>query len=178
LVTDLSGRGVGLDAVRSALQRLGGIVEVSSNPGAGTIFSLRLPVSFSMSQLMVVRIGSERYGIPINEIVETHRLRRDVVQPVRAGKAFVLRNQTIPLLYLHELLQVPRNDMAAGDLRVLIVEVSNQRFGIAIDEIADRAATLTRPLSGLLQSIPGISGTTLLGDGKVLLVLNLEELVS
>jgi two-component system chemotaxis sensor kinase CheA len=176
-VTDLSGRGVGLDAVRSALHRLGGVVEISSNPGAGTVFSLRLPVSFSMSQLMVVEVGSERYGIPIDEIVETHRLRRDLVQPVRAGQAFVLRDQTVPLLYLGELLQMPQARAAAGDLKVLIVQVGNDRLGIAVDGIADRAETLTRPLSGLLRNIPGVSGTTLLGDGKVLLVLNLEELV-
>jgi two-component system chemotaxis sensor kinase CheA len=176
-VTDLSGRGVGLDAVRSALHRLGGVVEVAGNPGAGTVFSLRLPVSFSMSQLMVVEVGSERYGIPIDGIIETHRLRRDVVQPVRAGQAFVLRDQTIPLLYLGELLQMPEARAAAGDLKVLIVQVGDERLGIAVDGIADRAETLTRPLSGLLRNIPGVSGTTLLGDGKVLLVLNLEELV-
>ncbi|TDK35030.1 chemotaxis protein CheA [Rhizobium deserti] len=176
-VTDLSGRGVGLDAVRNALHRLGGVVEIASNPGAGTVFSLRLPVSFSMSQLMVVEVGSERYGIPIDEIVETHRLRRDLVQSVRAGQAFVLRDQTVPLLYLGEFLQMPQAQAKAGDLKVLIVQVGNERLGIAVDGIADRAATLTRPLSGLLRNIPGVSGTTLLGDGKVLLVLNLEELV-
>jgi two-component system chemotaxis sensor kinase CheA len=176
-VTDLSGRGVGLDAVRSVLHRLGGVVEVAGNPGAGTVFSLRLPVSFSMSQLMVVEVGSERYGIPIDEIIETHRLRRDVVQAVRAGQAFVLRDQTIPLLYLGELLQIPEARAAAGDLKVLIVQAGDERLGIAVDGIADRAETLTRPLSGLLRNIPGVSGTTLLGDGKVLLVLNLEELV-
>jgi two-component system chemotaxis sensor kinase CheA len=176
-VTDLSGRGVGLDAVRSVLHRLGGVVGVAGNPGGGTIFSLRLPVSFSMSQLMVVEVGSERYGIPIDEIIETHRLRRDVVQPVRAGQAFVLRDQTIPLLHLGELLQMPEARAAAGDLKVLIVQAGDERLGIAVDGIADRAETLTRPLSGLLRNIPGVSGTTLLGDGKVLLVLNLEELV-
>jgi two-component system chemotaxis sensor kinase CheA len=130
-----------------------------------------------MSQLMVVEVGSERYGIPIDEIIETHRLRRDVVQAVRAGQAFVLRDQTIPLLYLGELLQIPEARAAAGDLKVLIVQAGDERLGIAVDGIADRAETLTRPLSGLLRNIPGVSGTTLLGDGKVLLVLNLEELV-
>jgi two-component system chemotaxis sensor kinase CheA len=97
--------------------------------------------------------------------------------PVRSGKAFVLRDQTIPLLSLADLLRLPASDIVAGDLRVLIVQAGSERIGIAVDAIAERAETLLRPLSGLLRGFPGIAGTTLLGDGKVLLVLDLEALI-
>lgn len=175
-VSDLSGRGVGLDAVKTAVQRLGGRVDLSSVPGTGTVFRLSLPVSFSMSRLMVVTVGGERYGIPIEAIIETIKLNADAVQPVRSGQAFVLRDRTIPLLHLGRLLQMPPM-VAAGDLRVLVVQAGDERIGIAVDTIAERTETLMRPLSGLLRGVPGIAGTTLLGDGKVLLVLDLETLI-
>jgi two-component system chemotaxis sensor kinase CheA len=175
-VSDLSGRGVGLDAVKTAVQRLGGRVDLSSVPGTGTVFRLSLPVSFSMSRLMVVTVGGERYGIPIEAIIETIKLNADAVQPVRSGQAFVLRDRTIPLLHLGRLLQMPPT-VAAGDLRVLVVQAGDERIGIAVDTIAERTETLMRPLSGLLRGVPGIAGTTLLGDGKVLLVLDLETLI-
>ena len=176
-VSDLSGRGVGLDAVKSAVQRLGGTVELSSEPSVGTSFRLTLPVSFAMSRLMVVEARGERYGIPIEGIVETLRLPAAAIMPVRSGEAFVLRDGTIPLLHLGTLLQLDLERRPAGDARVLVVEANGRRVGIAVDAIAERAETLMRPLSGLLRGMPGIAGTTLLGDGRVLLVLDLEALI-
>jgi two-component system, chemotaxis family, sensor kinase CheA len=176
-VSDLSGRGVGLDAVKSAVQRLGGKLELSSVLEVGTVFRLSLPVSFAMSRLMVVVAGGERFGIAIESIVETLRLSADAIMPLRAGEAFVLRDRTIPLLHLAELLQLPLAAGVAGDLRVLIVQAGAERIGIAVDAIAERAETLMRPLSGLLRGMPGIAGTTQLGDGRVLLVLDLEALI-
>jgi two-component system chemotaxis sensor kinase CheA len=113
----------------------------------------------------------------ISDVIETHKLPASSIQFVQAGSAFVLRNRTIPLLYLAGLLQMPSASSPSGDLKVLIVQVGNEQIGVAVDAIAERAETLTRPLTGLLQGVVGIAGTTLLGDGRVLLVLNLEELV-
>lgn len=176
-VSDLSGRGVGLDVVHRSVQKLGGTLDLNSAPGSGTSFILRLPISFSMTQLMVVGVAGERYGIPIGDVIETHKIPSTTVQAIRAGRAFVLRDKTIPLLHLAELLQLPSSDSMHSDLKILIVQAGADRIGVAVDEIAERAETLTRPLGGLLQSVPGIAGTTLLGDGRVLLVLNLEELI-
>jgi two-component system chemotaxis sensor kinase CheA len=176
-VSDLSGRGVGLDAVRSSVKRLGGTLELQSTIGCGTSFVLKLPISFSMTQLIVVQVGDERYGIPISDVIETHKLAASAVQSIRAGKAFVLRNRTIPLLRLGELLQMQSPNSHSSDLKVLVVRAGEDEIGVSVDAIAERAETLTRPLAGLLHGVPGIAGTTLLGDGKVLLVLNMEELV-
>lgn len=176
-VTDLSGRGVGLDVVQRSIQSLGGTLDLQSAVGSGTTFKLRLPVSFSMAQLMVVKVGDERYGIPISDIVETQKLPRRAIQKVKSGCAFVLRNRTIPLLHLSDLLSLPSSEAPSDDLKVLIVRSGADLIGVAVDAIAERAETLTRPLTGLLKGVPGIAGTTLLGDGMVLLVLNLEELI-
>ncbi|MGE7368795.1 chemotaxis protein CheA [Neorhizobium sp. NPDC001467] len=179
-VSDLSGRGVGLDVVRTAIERLGGSVGLSSVTGSGTRFVLRLPISFSMAELMVVEVGGERYGIPMSEILETCRLPLKDVQPVRAGRAFVLRNSTIPLVDLSDMLKHPqrKSPPSAGDLKVLILRHGGERIGVVVDTITERAETLTRPMAGLLQGVMGVAGTTLLGDGKVLLVLNIEELIA
>ncbi len=176
-VSDLSGRGVGLDAVQNSIKVLGGTVELKSVAGEGTSFILKLPISFSLTQLMIVEVGSERYGVAMTDVIETHRLPRAAIQSVRAGEAFVLRDRTIPLLDLRSLLQLPPQQSSPHDLKVLIVQSGGEKVAIAVDAIAERAETLTRPLAGLLHGIHGISGTTLMGDGRVLLVLDIEELI-
>ncbi|MVA12180.1 chemotaxis protein CheA [Agrobacterium vitis] len=176
-VSDLSGRGVGLDVVRRSVERMGGTLVMQSTPTAGTAFVLRLPISFSMTQLMVVEVGNERYGIPITDVLETHKLAASVVQLVRDNHAFILRDKTVPLLYLSDLLQLAKKRPFSEDLKVLIVRIGEDLIGIAVDQIAERAETLTRPLVGLLQGVRGVFGTTLLGDGRVLLVLDIEGLM-
>src|SRR5690606_15474475 len=134
-VSDLSGRGVGLDAVQSSVSRLGGTLELQSVVGEGTAFLLKLPISFAMTQLMVVEVGEERYGIPISDVIETQKIPADAIQPVRAGKAFILRDRTIPLLHLGELLQTPSISAPAGELKVLIVRTGDADIGVVVDAI-------------------------------------------
>jgi two-component system chemotaxis sensor kinase CheA len=176
-VSDLSGRGIGLDAVQNSIKVLGGTVELRSVAGEGTSFMLKLPISFSLTQLMIVEVGSERYGVAMADVIETHRLPRAAIQSVRAGEAFVLRDRTIPLLDLRSLLQLPPRQSVLEDVKVLIMQAGEEKVAIAVDAIAERSQTLTRPLAGLLHGIHGISGTTLMGDGRVLLVLDIEELI-
>lgn len=176
-VSDLSGRGVGLDVVKRSIQRLGGDVEMQTVVGEGTSFTLRLPVSFSMTQIMVVEVDGERYGVPIADVIETQKVPIAAVQLVRGNRAFILRDRTVPLLHLGQLLNTTGLKKVSNELKVLIVQAGAERIGVAVDTIAERVETLTRPLAGLLQGMTGIAGTTLLGDGKVLLVLKLEELI-
>jgi two-component system chemotaxis sensor kinase CheA len=175
-VTDLSGRGVGLDAVRTDIARLGGTVSLHSRLGEGTRTILRLPISFAMAQLLVVSVGGERYGVPMQDVVETVRLRRDAITPIRSNRAFVLRNRTVPLLALSDLLGLP--EVAPnGELTILVMYIAEQLVGIAVDSVNERIETITRPLNGLLRGMPGMAGTTVLGSGQVLLVLDVAELV-
>lgn len=177
-VSDLSGRGVGLDAVQRSIHQLGGTLELTSEPGAGTSFNLALPVSFSMTQLMVVEVAGERYGIPIADVIETHRITAAAIQPIRAGKAFVRRGTATPLLFLAEVLRLREAVPYEGHVKVLVVQSGGDEVGLVVDTIAERTETVTKPLTGLLRDVPGIAGTTLLGDGRILLVLDVEELLS
>ncbi len=175
-VSDLSGRGVGMDAVKIAVQRLGGRIAIDSLPGEGTAISLSLPLSVSLTRVMVVAAAGETWGIPMDRVVETLRVPRDAVVPVRAGEAFNWRDQAIPLLPLAGLVGAavrPRSQ----DARVLVVRSGNTATGIAVDAIDDRADLAVRPLEGLLAAVPGVSGSALLGDGRVLMILDPEVLV-
>jgi len=176
-ISDLSGRGVGLDAVRTEIARLGGSVAIDSRIGEGTSINLRLPVSFAMTQLLVVTVDGERYGVPMPSVVETVRVAQDAITPIRAGRAFVLRDRTVPLLSLSRLLDLPDAAPSEKELTVLVLDIHGEPVGIIIDAIAERLETVTRPLGGVLRGIRGIAGTTVLGDGRVLLVLDVAGLI-
>ncbi|WIJ25840.1 chemotaxis protein CheA [Devosia sp. RR2S18] len=175
-VSDLSGRGVGLDAVRTDIARLGGTVGLDSRLGQGTIATLRLPISFAMTQLLVVSVCGERYGVPMQDVVETVRIRPEAITSIRANRAFVLRDHTVPLLALSDLLGLAKAP-PAEEMIVLVLELVDQRVGIIIDEINERIETISRPPGGLLKGMLGMAGTTVLGSGEVLLVLDVAELV-
>src|SRR5690606_30074544 len=120
-VTDLSGRGVGMDVVRSTVERLGGQVGVESAPGSGTTIRLSLPVTVAMTQVMAVRVDDELYGIPLDEIVETAFVAHDRILPVRDAEAFVLRDRTLPLVWLADLLSVQRKPEAGFGVKVVVM---------------------------------------------------------
>lgn len=176
-VTDISGRGVGMDAVRAAVERLGGSVGVESVPGRGTTIRLSLPVTVVLSKIMVVRVGDESFGIPMDTVVETARLPRDRIVPIGQGEAFVFRGRTLPLLHLSALLKSAASGRADKDCRVLVVDTGLDLAGIAVDAFGERMDVLLKPMSGLLAGVPGYAGTALRGDGSVLMVLDLPELV-
>jgi two-component system chemotaxis sensor kinase CheA len=175
-VTDVSGRGVGMDAVRTAIERLGGRVSIASTPGEGASVRLVLPVSVLLTRIMVVRVGEEAFGVPIDSVVETTRLPRDRVVSIRDRKAFVFRGRTLSLLDLSILLGRD-SDVQEGDLRVMLVSTGSERVGVAVAGFGERMDVMLRPMTGILAGMPGFAGTTLRGDGSVLMVLDLAELI-
>ncbi|MBO9711447.1 chemotaxis protein CheA [Sphingomonas sp.] len=175
-VTGLSGRGVGMDAVKAAVERLRGRIDVESRPGKGTEFRLRLPLSAITTRLLVVRVGEDRYGVPLDQIVETAGIPADRIVPLGLGEACVLRDRTLPVLDLASLLGA--SSEAAPVARLIVTEADNAPVAVRVDAFGDRLDALVRERRGLLASVPGVAGTALLGDGGVLLVLNLPELVA
>jgi len=176
-VTDLSGRGVGMDAVRSAVGRLGGQVDVRSRQGCGTTIRLSLPLTIVMTKVMAVRVADELYGIPLDGILETAFVPASRVRPVRDAEAFVLRDRTLPLVRLRDLLEIPRTPEAPQSLKVVVMAAGDDLVGVAVDGFAERMDVLMRPMTGILAGMPGVVGTTLLGDGSVLMILDIPELI-
>ena len=176
-VTDLSGRGVGLDAVRSAVTRLGGRVALSTQLGQGTIVRLTLPASVVLTGIVIVGCGGDLYGVPIDAVIETLRLPPDRVVPIRCGRAFAWRDQAVPIFDLAALLGQPVA-VPAGDLKLLVFRHGEAVSAVAVDGFSDRQSLLLRPMDGLLSGMKGLAGTALLGTGQVLIVLDLAELVA
>ena len=175
-ITGVSGRGVGMDAVQTAVERLRGSIEIDSAIGRGTIFRLRLPASAITTRLLVIECGGGRYGVALDQIVETVRVESDALVPLGQGTAFVLRERTVPVLSLAALLGSEQRPAAAAKL--LVTRLAGEPVAVRVDAFAERIDTLVRPPTGILASVPGVTGTTVTGDGGVLLVLDLPELVA
>jgi two-component system chemotaxis sensor kinase CheA len=175
-VSAVSGRGVGMDAVQATVERLGGRVEIGSVPGQGTTIRLRLPLNAIMTRLLIVHAGGERYGVPLDRIVETASLPSDHIVPVGGGRACVLRDRTLPILSLARLLG--SEDRPSPLTKLLVTEAAAEPVGVIVDGFGERIDGLVRPKAGLMTGVPGVAGTTMLGDGGVLLVLDLAELVA
>jgi two-component system chemotaxis sensor kinase CheA len=179
-VTDISGRGVGMDAVRRATGRMGGRVDIRTAPGAGSTIRLVLPQSLTLTTVIVVGVGGERYGIPIDRVIETARIPVDRIRPVHDGEAFVLRDRTIPLSRLASVLGLPPSGRTAADVKVLIVAAGDglEVAGLEVDGFGERVQIMPRPMSGLLSGAPRLLGTALMGDGGVLMVLDVGALLT
>jgi two-component system chemotaxis sensor kinase CheA len=174
-VTGLSGRGVGMDIVRSTVERLGGRVTVSSRPQRGTTVRFTLPFTVMMTQVLTVEAAGQVFGVPMDAVVETVRVGRDAIRPVGAARALVLRNRTLPVIDLGKALGRDAS-VSDGEANVLVVSVAGQWGGLEVDRLGDRLDVMLKPPEGLLSGVPGIDGTTLLGDGRVLIVLDLHEI--
>ena len=175
-VTDLSGRGVGMDVVRTTIERLGGRVTVSSRKGLGTTVRFTLPFTVMMTEVLTVEAAGQMFGVPMEAIVETVRVGRDAIAPVGAARAIVLRHRTVPVIDLG--LALGRASSAsAADATVLVVSVDGQWGGLEVDRLGEPMDVMLKPPEGLLASVQGIDGTTLLGDGRVLIVLDLRAIL-
>ena len=176
-VTDVSGRGVGMDAVQTAIDRMGGRIDLVSKVGAGTTITLVMPLHAITTKLLIVEVGADRFGVPLNHIVETSSIDQSAIFPIGRGRACVHRDRTLPLLSLGSLLdQPPVNGRA--ETKLLVMGTGTEAVGVTVSAFRERIDAMVRPPRGLLANIPGMAGTTLLGDGEVLLVLDLPELVA
>jgi two-component system, chemotaxis family, sensor kinase CheA len=175
-VTDLSGRGVGMDAARASIERLGGRVGLETRRAVGSTVRFFLPFSVMMTRVMTVEAGGQLFGIPLDAVVETVRVRREQIQPVGQAHAFVLRNQTVPLVALGPMLGWAKAE-SASDATVVVTSSGGLLAGLEVDQLGGRMDVMLKPPEGLLSGIPEIAGTTVLGDGSVLLVLDVKEVL-
>lgn len=179
VISDLSGRGVGMDVVRSAVEKVNGTVGIESEVGKGTRLYLSLPLSMAVTNVMIIESNKQIFGVPMDMVVETVRVPRTHIQTIKQKQTTVLRGRIVPLLPLNDLLargvtQVP-ND--ADEFATLIVRVHGEHVGILVDDFRETVDIILKPMTGILGGLGGYSGAALLGDGSVLLVLNPRELI-
>jgi len=174
-VSDLSGRGVGMDAVRSAVERLGGAVTLESRLGEGTTIRMKLPLSMAVTRVLTVDLAGQLYGVPMELVVETVRIEPANIRRMKSSEAVVLRDQVIPITRLRNLLGMePRPSPLES---VLILRIGSVLVGLVIDDFGTGMDIILKPFAGILANLGGFSGTAVLGDGRVLLVLNLKEIL-
>ncbi|MEV0897306.1 chemotaxis protein CheA [Actinoplanes sp. NPDC049802] len=176
-VSDLSGRGVGMDAVRASVEKLGGAVTMRSKLGEGTSTRLRLPLSMAVTQVMVVSVAGQRFGIPVDLVVETVRVPAGEVSRVLHQDVVMMRGEVVPVIDLARALDMPWSLDSGADRAILVASVSGQRIGLLVEQFHREVDVILKPLEGLLAYADEFSGTALLGDGLVLLVLNMKEVL-
>ncbi|OUD10614.1 hypothetical protein BVC71_03740 [Marivivens niveibacter] len=175
-VSDLSGRGVGMDVVASMVRRLGGQISIDSEPGLGARVTLSLPLSMAVQQLMMVEVGDGLYGVPVDSVVESQKISPVSIRRHRDAEMVLLRDRLIPLVRMRDLFQCDAQD-DPETLSVMVVDVNGHESGLVVDRFHPGVDAIVKPMSGVLANYDCYSGTALLGDGSILLALNLREIV-
>jgi two-component system chemotaxis sensor kinase CheA len=174
-VSEVSGRGVGMDAVRASVERLGGTVTLRSTPGQGSLVRLRLPLSMAVAQVMVFSVAGQRFGIPVEAVVETARVPRSAIRRIVDQDVFVLRDEVVPVVDLAAALRLGWDIPERANL--MVVGVNGHKVALVVERFHREIDAIVRPLDGVLAASREFAGTALLGDGMVLLILDLKEVV-
>jgi len=176
-VTAVSGRGVGLDVVKTKVEALGGSVKVDSKPGKGTKFRLELPLTLAILQAMLMNVGREIYAVPLQSIVRTVRIKDENIKGVMGNEVAVLQDMNVPIIRLHDMFDVVRDREEKEDLLV-IVRKGKALAGLAVDSIMSEQDIIIKPLrTRIMKETKGFAGFTILGTGKVVLILDVAGLV-
>lgn len=178
VVTDVSGRGVGMDAVKTKIESLGGMVDVETKINEGSRFKIRLPLTLAIIQALLINVRSEIYAIPLGSIDSTINIKPDDIKTIRNQEAILLRGQIIPIVRLAQLLEVPEQETEnQEELFVVIVHMGDRRAGIIVDTLIGQQEIVIKSLGNLLAGIKVIAGATILGNGQVALILDIGSLM-
>ena len=173
-VTDISGRGVGIDVVNTRVRALGGSVDMKSVKGQGTSVTVRLPVTLAIVRSLLARVGDETYAIPMTHVNETVHVERDTLRHVKGREVLVLRDDVLPLLHLRDVVRLPRRDGQGG--QVVVLEVADRRAGMVVDELTGQQEIVIKPFDAVKDGLSVFSGATILGDGVPALILDVSSL--
>ena len=178
-VSDLSGRGVGMDVVRSVIEKVNGTVQLESEKGKGSRIRISLPLSMAITNVMIVESDGRMFGVPMEAVRETVRIPRSAVKNIKKNMAAVLRGRIVPLKALNPLLGLdsPQRTNDQDEFAVLVVGVGNEAVGLLVDEFHQTVDIILKPMTGILSGITAYAGSALLGDGSVLMILNIREVV-
>jgi len=175
-VSDLSGRGVGMDVVRNNIRNLNGIIDVQSEYGKGSTFILKLPLTLAVIQALVVKVAKEIYAVPLASVVETIRISEQEIQTIDHKEVIRHRDSVIPVLYLDRLFNVIRSQDEYETSRkikyVVLIAIAEKRYGLIVDHLLGQEEVVIKSLGEYLGNVPGIAGGTITGDGRVRLILD------
>ena len=178
-VTDVSGRGVGMDVVRKNIKELGGSVEVSTEPGQGTTFTIRLPLTLAILDGQLVQVGQETYIIPLVSIIESFEIEPARINSIdSANEVYKIRDEYIPMVRLYEIFDVTPTTTNLHECLLVVVEAGGHKIGLLVDDLLSQQQVVIKSLETNYKRIEGFSGATILGDGTIALILDMSGLSS
>ncbi|MDE2401452.1 MAG: chemotaxis protein CheW [Burkholderiales bacterium] len=178
VVTDVSGRGVGMDVVKRNITSLGGTVEIDSAEGYGMRVSVRLPLTLAIMDGMSVGVGEEVYIVPLSSVVESFQVNEEMVKTIGgSGRVVEVREEYMPVLELEQVFQVPRFNSEPGGAIMVVVEAENGRVALLVDELLGQQQVVVKNLESNYRKVNDVSGATIMGDGRVALILDVGSLV-
>lgn len=175
-VTDVSGRGVGMDVVRRNIQQLGGRIEIDSEAQSGSTFTIQLPLTLAIVDGMGVSVGDQTFIIPLVSIIESMQPPRENLKLLAGSKLLHVRDEYWPLLPLHEAMDTPPRHADPADGIVVLIETSKRRYGLVVDELVGQQQVVIKSLEQHYRRVPGTAGATIMGDGSVAMILDVESL--
>jgi two-component system chemotaxis sensor kinase CheA len=176
-VTSVSGRGVGVDAVRNKVESLGGSLRIESTPGKGSRFRVRLPLTLAIIQALLVRVGREEYLAPVTNVIEAVEFTAAELVSSQGQEAVMLRSELLPVFRLSRLLDAPDAAAGARSFSVLVVEAGERRAGLIVDEVVGQLEIAIKGMGRYLKGVRGFGGVTILGDGRICLILDFSSLL-
>ena len=176
-ISDVSGRGVGLDVVKTKIEALGGDIEVKTELGKGSTFIIRLPLTLAIIQALMVKLGNEKYAIPLNTIQNIEDVKIADIKYIQNKEVINLRNHVIPIVRLHDKLDVVKEETNRDSITVVIVNKGDRQAGFVVDSLIGQQEIVIKTLGKYLTNIKNIAGATILGDGEVALILDVNTLV-
>jgi len=179
VISDLSGRGVGMDVVRTAVERVNGSIQLHSTKGQGTHIRLSLPLSMAVTNVMTIESNGQMFGVPIDAVVETVRVARSSIHHIKQDMVTVLRERVVPIKSLNAMLglSAPALTNDNDEFALLLVRQNEDVIGLLIDDFHQTTDIILKPLSGVLGMLKAYAGSALMGDGSVLMILNIKEML-
>ncbi|NPA63157.1 MAG: chemotaxis protein CheA [Methanococci archaeon] len=174
-VSDVSGRGVGMDVVKTKIESLGGTVVVYSEKGKGTRVVLKLPLTMAIITALLMKLDEQIYAIPITSVLDVTMINRSDIKNIEGTNAIIYRDEIIPVIWLKDFLGMPYLGEEEDELTIVVIERSGGKLGVVVDEVIGREDIVVKSLTGILKNIPGLAGATILGDGRVALILDLSS---
>ncbi|OQY10767.1 MAG: chemotaxis protein CheA [Fusobacteriia bacterium 4572_132] len=178
-ITNVSGRGVGMDVVRTKIEAINGKIEMETELGKGTITKVKLPLTLAIIEALLVKLKEEIYAIPLANIVETVDVKKEEIKVVQGEKVIILRGEVVPVINLGNVLEVPdyEQKLQNNNYTLVIVKVGSKKLGLTVDDLIGQQEIVIKPLGKLFVGLKGITGATVLGNGEVALILDVLTLI-
>ncbi len=177
VVSDLSGRGVGMDVVRTNISRMNGSIELDSEPGHGSRVTIKLPLTVAIIQALMVEVECCTFAIPLASVVEAVKVKKEDIKTINGQAVLNLRERILPLLHLSDKFQIPVNS-SMEECYVVVVAIGERHFGVVVDRLKAQEEVVIKSLGDFLAEVTGVAGATITGDGKVVLILDMADLVA